>query len=434
MSLFSLPLKTHSIAILLLLAASICFAQTRSSAAEKPVDLKALQDTYSKAIQKTEGDSASAAQSLPANYIKELQKLQQTAQKAGDLDGFTAANHELERFKTEQTVPDQPDASAPDALKKLQTQYKTAVAKNDLDKNRKIVSITKQYLENLTSLQTGLTKSGNVNEALSVNAEIKRVKDDSKFTSAQFALAAAETDKQPAVTDNQPSDKQPPADQAKKTVTAEKSDKTAKAKTTDNSGKPAAIDPDARIYDGKPFPDAGGLNYKNELLYGSDHINGAPKISITASLATENNMQKSSTSTYWGAVGRVKRGSMGYDIRLTLKSAVKTFSVDNPTLVVQYFSKDVVSTGKSNPKLIESKKVALPTIDSTRTVGVDLPPVSLKSESYRYNDAWYGTYGSSASGSELYGFIVSIFDSSGALVAQSGSNNTLKKLGVDQVP
>jgi hypothetical protein len=428
MALFSLPLKTHSIAILLLLAASICFAQARSSAAEKPVDLKALQDTYSKAIQKVEGDSASAAQSLPANYIKELQKLQQTSQKAGDLDGLTAANQELERFKTEQTVPDQPDASAPDALKKLQTQYKTAVAKNDLEKNRKIVSITKQYLENLTALQTSLTKSGNVNEALNVNAEIKRVNADSKFTSAQFALATAETDKPPATTD-----KQPP-DQAKTTAGADKSDKAPKAKTTDNSAKPAASDSDAKIYDGQPFPDVAGLNYKPSRLLGSDHITGAPKISITASLATENNMQKTSSSSYWGGVERSKRGTMGYDLRLTLKSAVKTFSVDNPTLVVQYFSKDVVTAGKANPKLIESKKVTLPTIDSTRNVGVDLPPVSLKSESYRYTDSWYGTSGSSSSGSELYGFIVSIFDSSGTLVAQSGSNETLKKLGADKIP
>lgn len=202
----------HLVVVVLLLTASVSFAQAQSASAGKPVDLKALQDAYAKAMQKVESDSASAAQSLPANYIKELQEFQQAAKKAGDLDGLTAANRELERFKTDQTIPDQPDASTPDAIKKLQTEYKAAAAKNDMEKNKKIVSITKQYLENLKSLQTDLTKNDRVNEALNVNAEIKRVKDDSKFSSAQFALAAADTDKQPATTGKPPAtaDKQQP--------------------------------------------------------------------------------------------------------------------------------------------------------------------------------------------------------------------------------
>jgi hypothetical protein len=210
------------VGILLLLTAFSSFAQSQLSSADKPIDLKTLQDMYAKAIQKVEGDNASAAQSLSATYVKELQTLQQTAKKAGDIEQLTAVNRELERFKTEQTVPDQPDASIPDAVKKLQTQYKSVVTKNDLEKNKKIVSITKQYLENLTSLQTNLTKGDKVNEALDVNAEIKRVKADSKVANAEFAVAAAETNKRSAeTTDKQPSEKQP-ADQPKKTAEKEK--------------------------------------------------------------------------------------------------------------------------------------------------------------------------------------------------------------------
>ena len=211
---------TNIVGILLLLTAFSCFAQAQSASAEKPADLKALQDAYAKAIQKVESDSASAAQVLPATYMKELQRIQQSAKKAGDLEQLTAVNRELERFKTEQKVPDQPDASTPDAIKKLQIEYKAAVAKSDLEKNRKIVSATKQYLELLNSLQTSLTKNDKVNEALDVNAEIKRVKADSKVTSAEFALAASETDNQM------------PDDQAKKNANTQKSGK------VDNPGAP----------------------------------------------------------------------------------------------------------------------------------------------------------------------------------------------------
>jgi hypothetical protein len=198
MHLFSRSMTTL-VGAALFLTASICFAQ-----ATKPVDLKTLQDAYAKAIQKVEADSASAAQALPANYIKEIQKIQQAVQKAGNLEGLTTANRELERFKAEQTIPDQPAASTPDAIKKLQVQYKAAAAKNDLEKNKKIVSITKLYVENLTSLQISLTKFGKINEALEVKAETKRIKEDSKVTTAESTVAAAETNKQASKTGTDP--------------------------------------------------------------------------------------------------------------------------------------------------------------------------------------------------------------------------------------
>lgn len=180
---------------LLALTVSACRGQT---AINTGGDLKSLQDTYKKAIAKIDGDAANAAQSQPATYLKELYKIQLNAQKAGDLDGLNAANSELERFKSTQTVPDQPDPALPAGIKKLQAEFKAAVAKVDLDKDKKIVSTTKQYVDLLNSLQTSLTKAGNLAQAMDVNAEIKRVKSDPKVTSAEFVVAAVDTEKQPA--------------------------------------------------------------------------------------------------------------------------------------------------------------------------------------------------------------------------------------------
>jgi hypothetical protein len=184
--------------VLLVLTGSTCLAQSQPS-----VDLKTLKDIYTKAIQKVDADCASAAQALPASYLKELIKHQKTVQAAGDLEGLTTANRELERFKNEQTVPDQPAKSTPEAIRNLQTQYRDAVAKNDLEKNKKTVAVTKQYLENLATMQTSLTKSGNISEALATKAEIQRVKADSKIAGAEAAVAtpavaAQGTDKKPA--------------------------------------------------------------------------------------------------------------------------------------------------------------------------------------------------------------------------------------------
>ena len=400
---------------LLAASVSVCLGQTAASTGD---DLKSLQDTYKKAIAKIDGDAANAAQSQPATYMKELYKIQQALQKAGDLDGLTAANSELERFKSTQTVPDQPDASLPPDIRKLQTAFKAALAKADLDKNRKLVSTTKQYVELLNSLQTSLTKAGKVDKAMDVNAEIKRVKSDPKITSAEFVVAAGDTEKPPA------KDESP--DQPAKDDKAGKADQPPPAGTvtTDSSG--------AVIYDGKSFPDVATANFKSIKLNVSDNTPGIPKISITAMLSTDNNMDKSS-SAYWSRTSSHKEGDMKYVLRVTVRSATKAFVIENAKLVVEYFSKDVASQGKGNPKVFDSKTVSLSKIDGTRTIGVEYPEITLTSSSSRTISRYHGV-SFSGSGIELHGFVVSVFDASGALVAQAASVSTLQKLGTTKLP
>jgi hypothetical protein len=400
-----------------LLAASVsaCLGQT---AANTGGDLKSLQDQYKKAIAKIDSDAANAAQSQPATYLKELYKIQQALQKAGDLDGLTAANSELERFKSKQTVPDQPDQSLPPDIRNLQTAFKAALAKADLDKNKKLVSTTKQYVELLNSLQTSLTKAGKVDQAMDVSAEIKRVKSDPKITSAEFVVAAVDTEKQPA---RDESSAQPAKDDK---AGNDKANQPTGTVTTDASG--------ATIYDGKPFPDAAAGSFKPMKLSVSENTPGIPKLNMTAMLDTENNMDKS-TSAYWSRTSSSKSGNMKYVLRVTVKSANKTLVVDNAKLVVEYFAKDVAAQGRGNPKVFDSKTVPLSKIDGARTIGVEFPEITFSSSSSRVISRYYGVM-YSGSGSDLYGFVVSVFDSSGTLVAQAASTSTLQKLGTTKLP
>jgi hypothetical protein len=392
---------------------SVCCGQT---AAATGGDLKSLQDTYKKAIAKIDSDAANAAQSQPATYMKELYKIQQALQKAGDLDGLTAANGELERFKSTQTVPDQPDPSLPPDIRKLQTAFKAALAKADLDKNKKLVATTKQYVELLNSLQTSLTKAGKVDQAMDVNAEIKRVKSDPKITSAEFVVAAVDTEKQPAKEESTPQ----PAKEEK----AGKADQPAGTVTTDTTG--------ATIYDGKPFPSAAAGSFKPLKLSVSENTPGTPKLSMTAMLDTENNMDKT-TSAYWSRSSSSKSGSMKYTLRVTVKAVAKTFDVENAKLVVECFAKDVASQGKGTPKVFDAKILSIPKIDAAHVVGVEYPEISLESSSSRVISRYYGVM-YSGSGSELYGFVISVFDSSGTLVSQAATTSTLQKLGTTKVP
>ena len=140
-------MSPYPICFALALSASLCFAQSAGvgTAVVKPaVDLKSLREAYSKAMSKIESEHANAVQGQPTSYLKQLTKLQLEMQKAGDLDGWTTVNHEIERFKAEQTIPDEADASMPDGIKALRTAYKSAMAKFDLEQSKKIVAATKK--------------------------------------------------------------------------------------------------------------------------------------------------------------------------------------------------------------------------------------------------------------------------------------------------
>jgi hypothetical protein len=413
----------YCVCFVLLLGTSLCFGQAPTT--NKPaVDLKSLRQAYDKAIAKIESDHAAAMQNQPTAYLKELQKLQQNLQKAGNLDGWTAVNQEIERFKTEQTIPDETDASILDGIKNLRAAYKNTLTKCDLEKSKRIIATTKQYVEQLNTLQTNLTKAGKVDEALEVNSEIKTVKSDSKVTSSEFAVAAYEQQNKKET----PPPVKPP-EQPKK----DESDKQAATPTppADSTNKSTASG-DVKTYEGQPFPNTSGQSFKNETMVLTDRVTGGQKISGAVSMSTQNDMQKS-TSTYYSSTERTKQGAMSYSIRISLKSANRTYTLEDPKLVIEYFSKPAANSGRADAKKFDTKTYSIPKIDGTRVVNVEFPVVSLQSSSYKYVSGYWGTE-SYASGNEFYGFVISVFDSKGTLIFQAASNNTLKKLGTAKLP
>jgi len=369
---------------------------------------------------KTENEHADAMQNQPTSYLKQLLKLQQDMQKAGNLDGWQAANHEIERFKTEQTMPDGDDPALLEGIKSLRAAYKSATAKLELEKSKKIVAVTKQYVDQLNALQTNLTKAGKVDDAIEVNTEIKNVKSDAKVTSSEFAVAAAEqqTEKKPQPTESPAPTTPTTPDQPKK------SSSEPTGKVTESGG--------AKIYEGQAFPDTAGQIFKNVTIMPTDRTASGQKISATATIYTQDDMEKTASHYYYRTT-KMKQGSMNYTVRISLKSANKAYALDNPKLVVEYFGKPVGDSGKVDPKKLDTKEFSIPKIDGIRAVNVELPAFAVDSSSYKSVSRYYGgEY--SGFGNDFYGFIASIFDSSGTLVFQTASNNGLKKMGVEKLP
>ena len=118
---------------------------------------------------------------------------------------------------------------------------------------------------------------------------------------------------------------------------------------------------------------------------------------------------------------------------MSLKSSNKAYTLEDPKLVVEYFSKPAADNGKAEPKKFNTKTFSLPKLDGARLVNIECPAVSLESYSYKYTSSYYGneTY---SSGNEYYGFVMTIFDAGGTLIYQAAYPNSLKKAGTDKVP
>ena len=132
-------------------------------------------------------------QTWPTSYLNELEQLQQVRQESGDFEGYMQVQSEITRFDETHLLPSGTETNtASSELKLLWKKYRQLQSDQRLVHSRKVVTLGKKYVNELTELQSGLTKKGNLDEAKSVNDEILRVKNASEMLEAEKTLAAAQ--------------------------------------------------------------------------------------------------------------------------------------------------------------------------------------------------------------------------------------------------
>ena len=99
----------------LVLIVSVLLASSRSFAV---TDVDSMQKAYEAALAKTAEQEQERNERVNRMYLKELEKLEASAQKNGDLDGVLAARAEKKRFEDDPVSPKQEDLEQ-DALKVL---------------------------------------------------------------------------------------------------------------------------------------------------------------------------------------------------------------------------------------------------------------------------------------------------------------------------
>jgi len=114
---------------------------------------------------------------LHTNYIAALNEREKVAKQSADLTSVVEIQAEKARFAASKDVPD-PSTTGNKEIRRLQDIFKTKRITINKAMNDRTLKLAEWYQSRLKTVQDEHTKAGRIEEALMVNAEIKRVAAD----------------------------------------------------------------------------------------------------------------------------------------------------------------------------------------------------------------------------------------------------------------
>lgn len=129
-----------------------------------------------------------AVADLNAKYAAALERAQESAQKAGNLDAAFAIKEEKEAVSSGKLMTQLDDAKAPVSLKSMRATYQTALARLEVERDKNLLPLKDAYARSLEALTVTLTKSGRLEEAMA----LKKMREDLLASKGGAALAASD--------------------------------------------------------------------------------------------------------------------------------------------------------------------------------------------------------------------------------------------------
>ncbi len=111
---------------------------------------------------------------LNAKFATALERVQENAQKAGNLDDAISIKTEKEAVLSGKYMPPQDDAKTPASLKTMRSTYRAALARLELDRDKKLRPLKDAYAKSLEALMLTMTKGGRLEEAMA----LKKMRED----------------------------------------------------------------------------------------------------------------------------------------------------------------------------------------------------------------------------------------------------------------
>ncbi len=152
-------------------------------------ELDNLLKKYNERVIEIETDYLQRQKRWPGEYLLALDALTEQRRSAGDFEGWEHTRRERERFVLERTLTRSGISDSQPELSELQIQHLGKKENLADDRARKIVRETEKILTNLKRQLSEKTKSGNMDAATRINAEIRRIRSSTTYTPAKKRMA-----------------------------------------------------------------------------------------------------------------------------------------------------------------------------------------------------------------------------------------------------
>lgn len=385
---------------------ALCHAATVENPAER---LTALQALYDKHLAALETDYTTKLATWPQSYTQQLVRLQKKLQQAGDLERWARVQNEMDRFTASRSISPTNSANSFDDLTTLQSTFVEALRDYELDRNRRLVELAKQYTARVEEYQKLLTMQGDMDAALTYNAEIKRIRTSPEITAAEFDLAELELKVSPPEVDTDP-------------VEVDPNTQGLPLPTVQTLTPEGVVVPGAIVYAGSG--PAMAERPRRVILKPTDRAKTIRKLTTKASL-------HQSTSSYDGgdSNARYKYEKSHNTLHVSLRAVSSDVSIATPYVVIQVFSKDISKKGAVD---VREERIARTRLAELGTDWVTIATPSIGITRYTKDERY--SAGTAKGGREFYGAIVSVFDGQGELAYQGFEGNSLEKLAPSEVP
>jgi len=195
-----------------LLFLTIALTTNIAVSATKKFSLTTAEKNYKNVLAKINTSYTTTIRNTSAKYSKTIHGFRITSKRAGDLEKTLAAQKEEKRFSRENSVPEEPPIDLPSELVLAQINYTKALAKAKVDKYKNIIDLAKRFTNYLDTIKRRMVAADKIEQAIKIQAAIKKVGSSPVVTAAQFALADNTSTDDPQKTQPPNGDKTP-ADQ-----------------------------------------------------------------------------------------------------------------------------------------------------------------------------------------------------------------------------
>ena len=158
----------------------------------KPDALDQKQNEYVRQVAEIDAEQAAFQRAWPVEYARELDLLMERCRTAGDFDGWDVVQTERKRFDDTRQINEKASETLSE-LNVLKNKYRQMLSDQQLLHSRKLVTLCKKYVNDLTDMQKTYMQEGKMDLASAVNTEIRRVRNAPQQLSAEAVLASSAT-------------------------------------------------------------------------------------------------------------------------------------------------------------------------------------------------------------------------------------------------